>query len=233
MEKAQRVYRIFEEISSSYDRANDRISLGQHLRWKRAAVRSLSPVLCDGARVLDLCCGTGDMIRLLLEQNRSLEVVGVDFSPRMLEAAREKLKDFPQVTLMNGDAMALPFPDGAFDAAVLSFALRNTENYAQVLGELSRVVRPGGMVCCVDSFSPTLPPARLFHRLYFSGLMPLLGGGRRHRQEYVWLWESTRSFISAEELRGLMESAGLGRIQSRAFLFGACAAQTGIKIGSR
>lgn len=233
MEKAQRVYRIFEEISSSYDRANDRISLGQHLRWKRAAVRSLSPVLCDGARVLDLCCGTGDMIRLLLEQNRSLEVVGVDFSPRMLEAAREKLKDFPQVTLMNGDAMALPFPDGAFDAAVLSFALRNTENYAQVLGELSRVVRPGGAVCCIDSFSPVFPPARLFHRLYFSGLMPLLGGGRRHRQEYVWLWESTRSFISAEELRGLMESAGLGRIQSRAFLFGACAAQTGIKIGSR
>ena len=120
----EHVHGVFESIADGYDAANDRISLGMHRLWKRA--------LCDAALkpctnikraglVLDVCCGTGDITAMLAEKNPDVLVCGLDFSAHMLDVARERTKDLPNVMLVEGNAMQLPFDDDVFDSAVISF----------------------------------------------------------------------------------------------------------------
>ncbi|MPM29622.1 Demethylmenaquinone methyltransferase [bioreactor metagenome] len=232
MEKEQKVYAVFQAISDGYDMANERVSLGLHTGWKRAAARAVTTSIPAGGRVLDLCCGTGDMTALLLEMAPDLRIVGLDFSPNMLARAKERFAENERVALIRGNAMALPFEGKRFDAAVISFGLRNTADYGRVLREMTRVVRRGGTVCCLDSFRPESRLVQPFYDLYFSGLMPLIGGGLARRWEYRWLCESTRAFLSAEGLSGLMQSSGLERITGTSFLFGACSLRTGYRGGS-
>lgn len=233
MEREQRVYAIFQSIACGYDRANQRISLGRHVSWKRAAVCSIIGGIPRYGKTLDLCCGTGDMTALFLEQTPDLRVTGLDFSPNMLDTARRRFDGDLRVELIQGNAMSLPFEDESFDAAVISFALRNTGDYGRVLDEMVRVVRRGGAVCCVDSFRPESKLIQPFYDLYFSGLMPLIGGGLAHRKEYHWLSDSTKAFLSADGLSVLMREKGLKRIAGRSFLFGACSIRTGYRGGSR
>lgn len=222
MNKWEYVYNVFQSVAPGYDAANARISLGQHIRWKKAAaVRVLGSVPKNGS-VLDLCCGTGDLTELMLALRPDVYVTGLDFSPNMLAVAERRFFGESHVTLVSGDAMALPFEDGVFDGAVISFALRNTEDYAAVISEMARVVRPGAGVCCVDSFRPENIIVRPFYDMYFSRLMPLLGGGRNKKEEYRWLCRSTREFISPTELESLMLDAGLLAPERDSFLLGSC-----------
>jgi len=231
MSKESRVYDIFQSISEDYDSANMRISMGQHLRWKRAAVKLLSHMTRAGGKILDLCCGTGDIACLLLEESKCFEVTGVDFSSNMLAVAKRRAGENNRLQLAEGDAMKLSFADDSFDCAIISFALRNTADYQQVLREMTRVVRPGGAVCCMDSFYPRLPLVKPFYSLYFRYLMPLLGGGLRRRENYFWLYQTTKEFITAQRLRILMQKAGLSKLQGRSYLFGSCVCLYGYKIG--
>ena len=222
MKKEEYVYNVFENVAEGYDAANNRISLGLHRHWKRRAMeRTLAAVPPEG-RLLDLCCGTGDMTALALEMKPGLRVTGLDFSPAMLAQAEKRLGRNSRVELIRGDAMALPFPDGSFDGAIISFALRNTADYQNVLEEMVRVVKPGGSVCCIDSFRPLSPIIRPFYDIYFSVLMPLLGGGKEKFSEYRWLCRSTREFVSPSALRCLMERSGLEKTVQDSFLFGSC-----------
>jgi len=221
-QKSARVYGIFQTIAPRYDRANARISLGLERGWKKLLVRRMADQTGRGQRVLDICCGTGDIAVLLAEKRPDLHVTGLDFSPAMLEIAREKGSGLPHLDWVQGDAMRLPFRDGTFAAVCISFGLRNTADYARVLAEMKRVVQPGGKVFCLDSFVPDDPLILPFYRLYFRHLMPVLGGGRRFRQAYTWLTRSTELFPRRRELMGTFARTGLRAVQSRSRMFGAC-----------
>lgn len=219
--KQTRVYGIFQSISEDYDRANTRISLGMEKGWKRMLTDRLAEYP-TGASILDVCCGTGDITLETAGKRQDLQVTGLDFSPAMLSVAESKRKGRQNATFLQGDAMALPFEDDCFEAACISFGLRNTADYEQVLREMRRVVKPGGSVYCLDSFVPESRIIRPFYRIYFRFIMPLIGGGRKHVQEYKWLYESTQKFLHPKGLEELYRTVGLKEVRMKRKLFGAC-----------
>ncbi|EFV00477.1 ubiquinone/menaquinone biosynthesis methyltransferase [Pseudoramibacter alactolyticus ATCC 23263] len=229
--KRERVHNVFESISEHYDGGNRRISLGLQRRWKAALIAELAETTPPRQGVLDLCCGTGDIAIGLAERRPDLTITGVDFSENMLAVARQKTSEAFRARLhwTVGDAMHLDFPNGSFSAACIAFGLRNTEDYAQVLGEMRRVLVPGGRLYCLDSLVPEAGLVRPFYRLYFKHIMPILGGGSRHRQAYRWLWESTEQFLSKRDMVDLFQTIGLRAIGERSFLFGACMMFCGCK----
>lgn len=219
--KSERVYGIFQTISRDYDRANTRISLGMEKGWKRMLTDRLAG-LPPGSQVLDVCCGTGDITLETARQRSDLTLTGLDFSPAMLEVAEAKRKGLENARFLQGDAMALPFEDAQFTASCISFGLRNTADYEQVLREMSRVTKQGGSIYCLDSFVPENPLIRPFYRFYFRFIMPRLGGKTKHVQEYQWLYESTQTFLRPHELEALFQQVGLTEVRMQRKLFGAC-----------
>lgn len=233
MNKEEYVYQVFETIAPGYDAANARISLGRHLRWKKAAVRRLLASVPPGGHVLDLCCGTGDMAALMLASRPDIAVTGLDFSPAMLAEAAKRLDWCSRISLVQGNAMALPFEDERFDGAIISFALRNTADYKKVLGEMARVCKKGAPACCIDSFQPTLKLIRPFYNLYFSRIMPLLGGRGGRQPEYRWLCQSTKEYICPDALRNLMAECGLLEAETASFMLGSCVSVCTYKEGKK
>ena len=230
MDKEQLVHGVFQSVADSYDAANDRISLGMHHRWKRELVSAVTDVLpAQGGSILDLCCGTGDITLRLAREHSDAQVTGLDFSQGMLDVARQHVAAaaLSNVDLVEGDAMHLDYPDSSFDAAVISFGLRNTPDYAQVVGEMTRVVRPGGLVACLDASVPDNRAVRPFYMVYYRVFMPLLGGGISKRDEYKWLYRSTQEFLNKRELAALFTDSGLERVGVRGFMCGSAALHTG------
>ena len=231
MKKEEYVFSVFQNIAGGYDPANRRISLGMHERWKRTAARMLADVVPARAAILDLGCGTGDMLLTLNETLPEASLTGLDFSPNMLEAARQKCGGIAGLQLLEGNACSLPMENGSFDGISISFALRNTADYGAVVSEAFRVLKPGGVFLCIDSFVPQNVLVRPFYRLYFSAVMPVIGGGRKHFREYKWLNRSTEEFLSPDELGSLFRENGFTEIRQKRFLFGACSIVTGRKPG--
>ena len=228
--KQEKVYRIFEEIAGGYDSANLRISLGMQQLWKKKLADRLVKNVerkfpaRKAPKILDLCTGTGDIAVSVSIRRPQWRVVGLDFSPAMLEAAGAKGRKYHcrRVRWIQGDAMRIPFPDESFEAVTISFGLRNCADTATVLREISRVLKPEGILMCMDSFVPRIKAVRPFYRVYFRFLMPLLGGGKAHREEYIWLQESTERFYTPEKLAKLMQRCGLGSPRITRRMLGAC-----------
>ena len=219
--KEEKVYKVFEAISEGYDDANTRISLGMEKSWKQNLIDLYEP----GLKLLDVCCGTGD-IAIALNGN-GCEVTGLDFSPAMLEVAKKKCPD--GITWIQGNAIELPFDDNSFDGASISFGLRNTPDYEKVLLEMKRVVRPGGIIACLDSFVPENTFIKFFYNIYFKGIMPHIGGQKDHKEEYDWLANSTENFLRSSELKNLFISVGLKDVKVKKMMCGACCLHYGIK----
>lgn len=226
----EHVHGVFQSVANQYDAANDRISLGMHHHWKKALVDAvLSSVPAhDVGRVLDVCCGTGDITQRIAAANPRVMTVGLDFSANMLEVAQERTAGMDNVMLVEGNAMKLPFDDGTFDACCVSFGLRNTPDYGQVVSEMARVTRKGGLVACLDASVPDNGVIFPFYKAYYQGVMPLLGGGISKRKEYVWLYQSTQDFLRKDELCQLFRECGLVGVSARPFMMGAAALHTGI-----
>ena len=226
----EHVHDVFQSVAEQYDAANNRISLGMHHGWKRAlvdAAMSVIPTNGSVGKVLDVCCGTGDITQRIAEAHPDCMCVGLDFSSEMLKVAETRVGSLDNVMLVEGNAMELPFEDNYFDAAVISFGLRNTPDYVTVLSEMKRVVRPGGIVACLDA---SVPDNRLifpFYRVYYQAAMPFLGGGISKHKEYVWLYQSTQDFPRKAVLKELFWQAGLVQIEVRSFCMGAAALHTG------
>ncbi len=227
----EHVHGVFESIADGYDAANNRISLGMHGLWKRSLCNTASRS-CETTKraglILDVCCGTGDITESLARNNPDTFVVGLDFSAHMLDVARSRMTGLDNTMLVEGNAMELPFDDDTFDAAVISFGLRNTPDYERVVSEMKRVVRPGGVVACLDASVPSSRFVQPFYQFYYKNIMTLLGGGISHRKEYEWLYESTQEFLRKDELAALFEACGLIHVQVRSFMFGSAALHTGM-----
>jgi demethylmenaquinone methyltransferase / 2-methoxy-6-polyprenyl-1,4-benzoquinol methylase len=199
------VQAMFDRIAGVYDLMNSVMTAGLHHRWRaRAAdMAALSP----GASALDVATGTGDLaVELQRRVGPDGEVVGSDFSERMLELAREKA---PGLRFEHGNALALPYEDDSFDAATAGFGARNFSDLPQGLREMTRVVRPGGRVVILEITTPERPPLSWFFRFWFDSVVPQLGRFAGDPDAYTYLPSSVRRFPSARGLGAAMAAVGL------------------------
>ena len=214
------VRRMFDRISPVYDLMNRVMTAGLDRRWRRATVAA---VVRPGDQVLDACCGTGD---LAVEASRAgARVVGLDFSGEMLARARRKSS---AVEWVEGDVLALPFEDGAFDAVTVGFGIRNVADLDAGLAELARVVRPGGRLGCLEITRPR-GLLRPFFRLWFDRIVPLLGKVLPGGAAYTYLPASVRRFPGPEDLAAALDRAGFGAVSWRLFGGGIVALHVGTR----
>ncbi len=199
---------MFDAIAERYDLLNRLLSFGVDRRWRRLAAREA--LAKSPARVLDVATGTGDLALLLKRLAPGAEVVGVDFAPEMLKRAQAKAERAGLgVRFLEADALALPFPDGSFDALTVAFGFRNFADYRRGLAEFFRVLAPGGRAVILE-FPP--PPKGLWgriYRLYHRRVLPAVGGWISGRPEaYRYLPESVVRFPPPEELAAMLQAAG-------------------------
>jgi demethylmenaquinone methyltransferase / 2-methoxy-6-polyprenyl-1,4-benzoquinol methylase len=216
------VQRMFDRIAPLYDAMNKVMTAGLDRRWRRATIEA---TVRPGDRVLDACCGTGDLA--LAAERAGGRVVGVDFSGAMLERARRKSSTIDWV---EGDLLALPFPDGSFDAATVGFGVRNVEDLAAAFREFRRVLRPGGRLGVLEITRP-VGIARPFFRLWFDVLVPLAGKALPGGSAYTYLPASVRRFPGPEDLAALLRGAGFGPVQFRRLAAGIIALHVGVASG--
>lgn len=200
------VRQMFDRIAPVYDAMNRVMTAGLDRGWRRLAVDA---VVQPGDRVLDACCGTGDLA--VEAERRGGRVVGLDFSERMLERARRKSQSVEWVA---GDLLAVPFADASFDAATVGFGVRNVADLERGLRELRRVLRPGGRVAILEITTPR-GPLRPFFSLWFDRVVPVLGRVLPGGSAYTYLPASVRRFPRAEDLSALLEAAGFGDVRFR------------------
>jgi demethylmenaquinone methyltransferase/2-methoxy-6-polyprenyl-1,4-benzoquinol methylase len=210
---------MFDRIAPVYDAMNRVMTMGLDLRWRRLGARA---VVGPGDTVLDGACGTGDFAVADLRAGAA-RVVGLDFSPRMLERARRKA---PQVEWVEGDLLALPFDGGAFDAATVGFGVRNVADLELALRELRRVLRPGGRLAILEITRPR-GPLRPFYSLWFDRVVPLLGKALPGGAAYTYLPASVKRFPTAEELAELLGAAGFAHVRFRLLAGSIVALHTG------
>ena len=202
------VRRMFDRVAPVYDVMNRVMTAGLDRKWRRLTVEA---VVQPGFRVLDACCGTGDLA--IAAEREGGVVTGLDFSPEMLARARRKSETIEWV---EGDALALPFPDGVFDAATVGFGVRNVADLEAGLCELRRVLRPGGRLAILEITQPrgVLKP---FFSLWFDRIVPLLGRVLPGGRAYTYLPASVRRFPGAEELAALVSTTGFEDVDFRLF----------------
>ncbi|ETI66480.1 demethylmenaquinone methyltransferase [Neobacillus vireti] len=229
--KEERVHNVFEKISDSYDKMNSVISFQQHIKWRKDTMKRMN--VQPGSKALDVCCGTADWTIALADAvGPSGKVTGLDFSQNMLNVGIEKVKGLAlnQVKLVHGNAMELPFEDNSFDYVTIGFGLRNVPDYLQVLKEMHRVVKPGGIAVCLETSQPTLIGYRQLFYFYFRFIMPMFGKlFAKSYKEYSWLQESARDFPGMRELARMFEQAGFAQVKYKPYSGGAAAVHIGYK----
>jgi demethylmenaquinone methyltransferase/2-methoxy-6-polyprenyl-1,4-benzoquinol methylase len=193
---------MFDRIAGVYDVMNSVMTAGLHHRWRERAA-DLAQV-GPGRRALDVATGTGDLAIALA--GRGADVIGSDFSEGMLERAREKSA---AVRWEQANAMSLPYDDDTFDAATVGFGARNFSDLERGVGEMARVVRPGGRVVVLEITTPHKPPLSTFFSLWFDRIVPLIGRVTGEDQAYAYLPSSVKRFPGPRDLGSVMVGAGL------------------------
>ena len=200
---------MFDDVAERYDLANDVLALGQTRRWRSAVVEALRPLL--GQRILDLAAGTGTSSVPIAATGAF--VVPTDFSLGMLRVGRRRQ---PRLAFVAGDGLHLPFRDAAFDAATISFGLRNLHDRAAGLAELRRVVRPGGRLVICEFSHPTWAPFRTVYTEYLMRALPAVATRVASNPEaYVYLAESIRAWPDQRALAAELGDAGWSAVQWR------------------
>lgn len=205
---------MFGRVSGRYDLLNHLLSFNFDRYWRRRTAHRVRHVLArPDARVLDLCCGTGDLL-LTLEAERGTAVWGSDFCHPMLVAARRKIAERRfQSALFEGDALRLPLPDRSLDLVTAAFGFRNLVNYRAGLAEMLRVLRPAGMAAILEFSQPAHPLLASIYSFYSRRVLPLVGGVISGAYDaYHYLPESVRNFPNAEELADEMRRAGFHEV---------------------
>jgi demethylmenaquinone methyltransferase/2-methoxy-6-polyprenyl-1,4-benzoquinol methylase len=212
---ARWVREMFGRVASRYDLLNHVLSFNLDKRWRARTVARVAPVLArPGARVLDLCCGTGDLL-LALEKQGSASILGSDFCHPMLVEARRKIAARALSNpLFEADALALPLRAESLDLVTVAFGFRNLANYQAGLDELQRVLKPGGVAAILEFSQPTNAAFGALYRFFSSQVLPWVGGlVSGSRDAYTYLPESIRKFPGAEDLASAMRSAGFAKVE--------------------
>ncbi|PYZ98429.1 bifunctional demethylmenaquinone methyltransferase/2-methoxy-6-polyprenyl-1,4-benzoquinol methylase UbiE [Alteribacter lacisalsi] len=223
--KEEKVHEVFQSISGSYDRMNAIISFQRHVSWRKDTMKLMK--VEKGARALDVCCGTADWTLALAEAaGPEGEITGLDFSENMLEAGRKKVKEknVRNISLVQGNAMELPFKDNSFDYVTIGFGLRNVPDFDHVIREMHRVVKPGGLVTCLETSQPSMLGFKQLYWLYFRRVMPIFGKMfAKSYQEYSWLQESAGTFPDKDSLADKFRTAGFSDVSYKSYAGGAAA----------
>ncbi len=230
-EAAQQIREMFGRIAPRYDFLNHLLSLGLDCVWRRRVARRFRHILARAdARVLDLCCGTGDLM-LALRREGQAAVFGGDFAHAMLVRAVEKLgrasRGAAPCGCAESDALQLPFADQGFDLATVAFGFRNLANYGRGLREMYRVLRPGGEVGILEFAEPRRGWLAALYRFYFTKVVPRLGGAiSGSAAAYAYLPSSVANFLVPDELTAMMAQAGFADIRYELWTLGSVALHT-------
>lgn len=230
------LHQMFTAVPPRYDLINRVITWGMDRRWRRLATTEC--LVSQPEEVIDLCCGTGDLaLEIARRARHRVKVTGIDYSEPMLEIAGKKATVLPgnrEVTFIHGDVTRLPFPDGYFDCAGISFAFRNLTYKNPFAGkhlkEVVRVLKDGGKYVIVESSQPGCRFIRkLFHlylRTFVFRVGYLLSG---NRGAYHYLAESASRFYTSEEVKAMLLEAGFRRVSYRPLFFGAAGIHVAVK----
>lgn len=229
-QRATKVNELFTRIAPRYDLINDLQSFGLHRHWKRRVVREARPRA--GERALDLCCGTGDIALGLAREGA--EVVGLDFSERMLELSRKRQSKgghaFARIEFLRGDAQNVPFSDNSFDIVTIGYGLRNLASWEQGLREMHRVARPAGRLVVLEFGKPENPVWRAIYEGYLKSFSPALGlvfcGDAA---AYLYILESLKHYPAQRALGEKMREIGLANVRVINLLGGAMSINYGEK----
>tara|TARA_R110000868_G_scaffold241497_2_gene496325 strand:+ start:72915 stop:73706 length:792 start_codon:yes stop_codon:yes gene_type:complete len=234
--KATKVQAMFNAIARSYDLNNRVHSMWRDVAWRKYAVKQAR--VHAGDRVLDVACGTGDLTQAFATGSRASEVIGVDFTPGMLEIAgykkdglHEKLAE--RISYEQGDAMDLRFEDASFDVVSIAFGIRNVQEPSKAIAEFYRVLKPGGRLVILEFDTPSNPLVRWFNGFYCGTIMPRTATwiARDRSGAYKYLPRSVSSFMTRNEMVGCLESVGFGETGVRGLTLGICACYSAVKPG--
>ena len=231
-EKAGRVQRVFNSVSSKYDVMNDVMSLGVHRIWKDMMMDWLAPRADQ--KLLDVAGGTGDIAFKFLERSGSGSATVLDLTSSMLAEGRSRAEAqqmAQQINWVVGDAMKLPFEDNVFDVYTISFGIRNVTRPQEALKEAYRVLRPGGRIMVLEFSQIPVPLGQWLYDLYSFNLIPKMGEIiANDRPSYQYLVESIRKFPDQETFLGMIDSAGFANTNYRNLTLGIACLHSGWKI---
>jgi demethylmenaquinone methyltransferase/2-methoxy-6-polyprenyl-1,4-benzoquinol methylase len=219
--KKDQVRSMFNTISKEYDRLNRIITLGIDVSWRKKVVRLVKANRPES--VLDVATGTGDLA-LLLNKSGASKIIGLDIAEAMLEVGRRKVTDNgleDSIEMVLGDSEALPFEEGAFDAATVAFGVRNFEDLEKGLSEIYRVLRPGGIFVILETSVPTRFPFRQGYNFYTRKILPVIGRiFSRDKSAYTYLSNSAQAFPHGQAFNNILAKIGFIDIENKPQTFG-------------
>lgn len=227
---AEWVRGMFGNIAGRYDLLNHLLSFNLDRYWRRHTVDRVCALIPAGARVLDLCCGTGDLM-LALERRRGAAVLGADFChPMLVEAQRKTRHVRLRSQVFEADGLMLPLAAGSIDLITVAFGFRNFANYRRGLDEMLRVLKPGGLAAILEFSKPRNRIFGAAYNWFSTALLPRIGGMiSGSPQAYAYLPESIRKFPDADALAAEMRAAGFSKVEFDALTLGAVALHIGWK----
>ncbi|MCE3229848.1 MAG: 2-heptaprenyl,4-naphthoquinone methyltransferase MenG [Bacteroidetes bacterium] len=207
--KKEQVAQMFDNISGRYDLLNSILSFGTHKGWRRKCVGILSAV--KPQHILDVATGTGDFAIACAKLNPA-KITGIDISEGMMKVGREKIQSLGlqnMITLEQGNAETIAYPDNTFDAIVIGFGVRNFQDLEKGLRNLNRVLKPGGLIVILEFSYPTNPVYRAGYNFYFTYITPLIGKiFSKDQRAYSYLMESVKAFPNNENFVAIMKKTG-------------------------
>lgn len=232
-EKEGKVREVFDSVAEKYDLMNDLMSMGTHRLWKRLIARETR--LNPGESALDVAGGTGDIAILMADRvGTKGRVVVYDINGEMLKVGRDKCVDkgyLGNLSFVQGNGEYISFEDNTFHCATVGFGIRNVTHLDRAFSEMTRVVKPGGRVICLEFSHPKSEIFRKIYDLYSFSVIPAVGEMvTGNRSAYEYLPESIRKFPPQEELKKIMEDAGLYRVKYRNLFNGIAAVHIGTKV---
>lgn len=207
--KPETIQTMFNMISERYDFINNIISFGTHNIIKKKCVKLLK--LNNNFNVLDLCCGTGDLAQNIKKYYPNTNVVGVDFSEKMIEISKNKIRN---VKFIKGDATNLPFPENTFDVVTMGFGLRNIQNAEKAIEEIYRVLKPSGKFLHLD-----FGEKNYISKIYNKFILSIIGFFTENKYAYRYLIESKRMFLTPDELINDFEKKGFRFVKRADYIF--------------
>ena len=202
------INQLFNKIAPSYDRLNHILSFGMDYSWRNMLARSLKP----SEKVLDVAIGTGDLSWAILKKKRAKQITGVDISTEMLAIGKQKFPEKP-IDWLEVSVLDMPFADNSFDAVVCAYGVRNFSDLNKGLQEMYRVLKPNGQLRILEFSMPQNKLVRGVYSLYFSRLMPLVGGWLSgDKQAYEYLFESVNRFLTPEQMQETLQHIGFENV---------------------
>ena len=229
--KTEQVRQRFDSIAPAYDFMNRAMTMGIDIWWRKLAVKRLKRL--HPTRLLDVATGTGDFAIQLHRSLQPQHITGIDLSQGMLDEAMRKVKEKgleKDISFEQGDCMALPMQDEAFDAVTVAFGVRNFEHLLQGYREMARVLKPGGMLCVLELSTPTNPIIRWFYDLYTLHIIPAIGTIKSgDKSAYRYLPQSIAAVPQGDDMLQLMREAGLRNATFKRLTLGVCTIYTAFK----